>query len=140
MRSVFKIGLLATSIGMMIMTASASGAAAKPRMLSGSWGGDRMNLAMSATGGQISMDCASGVIKGKIIPDAKGRFTARGTFDQEYGGPTRAEDFAAKGKPAVFRGQIVGDTLRLAILTNGAAKAQNYVLHQGHSEKLVRCL
>jgi hypothetical protein len=140
MKAAFKMGLLATSFGMAIMTISATGAAARPKMLSGSWGGDRMNLAMSAKGGQINMDCASGVIKGKVVPDAKGRFTARGTFDQERGGPTRAEDFAAKGKPAIFRGQIVGDTLKLAILANGATEPQNYVLRQGHSEKLVRCL
>jgi hypothetical protein len=136
MRNALKIGLL----GAIIMAVPAAGAAAKPKMLSGAWGGDRMNLVMNAKGGDIRMDCATGTIKGKIIPDAKGRFTARGTFDQERGGPIRAEDFAAKGKPAVFRGQIVGDTLKLAVTTSGTIEPQNYVLHQGHSQKLVRCL
>ena len=127
-------------MGAMIMAVSASGAAAKPKMLSGTWGGDRMNLVMNANGGDIRMDCATGTIKGKIVPDAKGRFTARGTFDQESGGPTRIEDFAARGKPAMFRGQIVGDTIKLAVTQNGIAAPQNYILHKGHSEKLVRCL
>jgi hypothetical protein len=136
MRISFKIGLL----GAMIMAVPALAAAAKPKMLSGTWGGDRMNLVMNAKGGDIRMDCATGTIKGKIILDAKGRFTARGTFDQERGGPIRAEDFAAKGKPAIFRGQMVGETLKLSVTTPGSTDSQNYVLHQGHSEKLVRCL
>lgn len=140
MRTGFKIGLLASSIGAMVMAVSASGAVAKPKMLSGTWGGDRMILTMNASGGDIQMDCASGTIKGKIIPDAKGRFTARGTFDQESGGPTRVENFAQGGKPATYRGQISGNIIKLAITQNGVAASQNYTLHKGHSEKLVRCL
>jgi hypothetical protein len=136
MRNGFKIGLL----GAMIMAVPAIGAAAKPKMLIGTWGGDRMNLVMNAKGGDIRMDCATGTIKGKIIPDAKGRFTARGTFDQERGGPIRAEDFAARGKPAVFSGQVTGNIIKLTVTQNGAAETQNYTLHKGHSEKLVRCL
>jgi hypothetical protein len=62
------------------------------------------------------------------------------TLDQERGGPIRAEDFEAKGKPAIFRGQIVGDTLKLAVSTSGALEPQNDVLYQGHSKKLARCL
>lgn len=140
MRYGFKIGLLASSMGVMIMAVPATGAAAKPKMLSGTWGGDRMNLVMTAKGGEIDMDCASGTIKGKIIPDAKGRFTAQGSFDQESGGPTRIENFAARGKPAVFRGQIVGDTIKLTVTQNGITTPQNYTLRKGYSEKLVRCL
>jgi hypothetical protein len=136
MQNGFKIGLL----GAMIMAVPAVGAAAKPKMLSGTWGGDRMNLVMNANGGEIRMDCATGTIKGRVIPDAKGRFTARGTFDAERGGPIRAEDFAAKGKPAIFRGQIVGETIKLAVTQNGVSEPQSYTLHKGHSEKLVRCL
>lgn len=136
MKNGFKIGLL----GAMIMTVPAAGAAAKPKMLTGNWGGDRMNLVMDAKGGEIRMDCASGTIKGKIVPDAKGRFTARGTFDAEGGGPVKAEDFAARGKPAVFRGQIIGNTIKLDITQNGVAEPQSYTLRKGHSERLVRCL
>jgi hypothetical protein len=140
MRKVFKIGLLAAGMGMMAMAASATGAAARPKMLSGIWGGDRMILTMSPTGGTIRMDCANGTIKGKIIPNAKGQFTASGTFDQQHGGPTRAEDFVAGGRPATFRGQIVGETIKLSIIESGSAGAQSYVLIKGKSEKLVRCL
>ena len=136
MRNDFKIALL----GAMIMAVPAAGAAAKPKMLSGTWGGDRMNLIMNAKGGDIRMDCATGTIKGKIVPNAKGRFTANGTFDAQRGGPIRAEDFAAKGKPAIFRGQLVGNTLKLAVTTSDTSEPQNYVLRQGHSERLVRCL
>ena len=136
MRNDFKIALL----GAMIMAVPAAGAAAKPKMLSGTWGGDRMNLIMNAKGGDIRMDCATGTIKGKIVPNAKGRFTANGTFDAQRGGPIRVEDFAAKGKPAIFRGQLVGNTLKLAVTTSDTTEPQNYVLRQGHSERLVRCL
>ena len=140
MRDGYKIGLLAAAMGVMSMAIPASGAAAKPKMLSGTWGGDRMNLTMGPGGGEIRMDCATGTIKGRIIPDAKGRFTARGTFDQERGGPIRAEDFAARGKPALFRGEMVGNTIKLSVTRAGATTPETYVLHQGHSQKLVRCL
>lgn len=140
MRDGSKIGLLAAAMGMMIMAISAPANAAKPKMLSGTWGGDRMNLTMGSSGGEIRMDCATGTIKGRIIVDAKGRFTARGTFDQERGGPIRAEDFAARGKPALFRGQMTGDTMKLSVTRAGSTTAETYILHQGHSQKLVRCL
>jgi hypothetical protein len=140
MRTAFKAALLVPTLGMMIMAVSATGAASKPKMLKGTWGGDRMILTMSASGGQIDMDCASGTIKGKIVPDAKGNFTVRGTFDQERGGPTLAEDFAHKGKPAIYRGQIIGNTIKLAITQNGVTQPTNYVLREGERPKLVRCL
>jgi hypothetical protein len=140
MRNGFKIGFLVASMGAMIMAVPASGAAAKPKMLSGTWGGDRMVMTMSANGGDIQMDCAGGTIKGKIVLDAKGRFSASGTFDQYSGGPTRAEDFAARGKSAVFRGQIVGDTMKLTVAQSSTGTTQNYVLRKGYGEKLVRCL
>ena len=140
MRYGFKIGLLASSMGAMIMAVPAAGASAKPKMLSGTWGGDRMIMTMSPSGGDIRMDCATGTIKGKIIPDAKGRFTARGTFDQESGGPTLAKDFPYKGKPAIFRGQVLGDTIKLAITQNGVAQPVSYTLRKGERPLLVRCL
>jgi hypothetical protein len=140
MRYSFKIGLLTSSMGAMIMAVPASGAAAKPKMLSGTWGGDRMIITMSANGGDIQMDCAGGTIKGKIIPDAKGRFTARGTFDQYSGGPTLAKDFAARGKPAIFRGQMLGDTIKLEITQNGVTQPVSYTLRKGERPLLVRCL
>lgn len=127
--------------GVMVMTISGPAAAgAKPKMLQGSWGGDRMNLVMGTNGGEIRMDCATGTIKGRVMIDAKGRFTARGTFDQEKGGPIRAEDFANRGKPAIFRGQMNGNTMTLSVTKPGASEAQSYTLHKGHNEKLVRCL
>jgi hypothetical protein len=140
MRNGFKIALLAASMGAIMMSVPASSTAAKPKMLSGTWGGDRMNLIMTATGGTIRMDCATGTIKGKVIPDAKGQFTAKGTFDAQRGGPVRAEDFKAGGKPATFRGQMVGDTIKLSVTQGDGSTPQNYVLIKGKSERLVRCL
>jgi hypothetical protein len=139
MRKAGKASVLTAMAGMMVMTATGADAA-KPRMLQGNWGGDRMNLVMGPTGGEIRMDCASGTIKGRVMIDAKGNFTARGTFDQEKGGPIRAEDFANKGKPAIFRGQMKGDMISLSVTKPGATETQRYTLHKGHNEKLVRCL
>lgn len=141
MRKAGKFSVLTAMAGMMVMTATGADAAgAKPRMLQGNWGGDRMNLVMGPTGGEIRMDCASGTIKGRVMIDAKGNFTARGTFDQEKGGPIRAEDFANKGKPAIFRGHMSGDMMTLSVTKPGATETQRYTLHKGHNEKLVRCL
>jgi hypothetical protein len=140
MRAAFKTALSVTGIGMIIMAASETGAASRPRMLSGTWGGDRMILTMDAKGGQIDMDCANGTITGKIIPNAKGNFTARGTFDQERGGPTLAEDFVNKGKPAIYRGQVIGKTIKLTITQDGVTQPTSYTLRQGERPRLVRCL
>lgn len=136
----FKAGLLTAGMGAMIMSIPATSAAPRPKMITGTWGGDRMNLIMTATGGTIRMDCATGTIKGKVIPDAKGQFTAKGTFDAQRGGPVRAEDFKAGGKPATFRGQMVGDTIKLSVTQGDGSTPQNYVLIKGKSERLVRCL
>ena len=138
MRSNIKTTLFAAGLGAIAMTVSAS-AANKVSVPSGAWGGDRMNMMMNATGATIDMDCASGVITGKIKPDAKGRFTARGTFDQQRGGPQRADDFVAGGKPAIYSGQFAGRTLKLSVTPAGATAPQNYVLQQGQRVKLVRC-
>lgn len=143
MHKALKIGVLIAAMGVTAMgTTSATGAAAraKPKVLSGTWGGDRMMLTMSATGGTIRMDCASGMIKGKIILDAKGKFSASGTFDQQRGGPTLAKDFVTGGRPATFRGQVMGETLKFSIKQDDGSPEQNYVLTKGRTERLVRCL
>ncbi len=140
MQRVFKVGLFATILAMIAMTASPSDAATKAKTLSGVWGGDRMILTMRPKSGEIDMDCASGTISSKIILDAKGRFVVRGTFEQHFPGPVRAEDFAARGKPVAYSGQVVGNTLKLAITRPGSAETQNYTLRQGEKPKLVRCL
>lgn len=143
MRKALEIGILAAAMGMMAMggtAATAAAARAKPKMLNGTWGGDRMNLTMTASGGTIRMDCASGTIKGRVIPDAKGKFTASGTFDQQRGGATLAKDFAAGGRPATFVGQVTGETIRLSVRQDDGSPAQDYVLIRGKTERLVRCL
>lgn len=139
MKIAFNAILFATGIGMIIMTASATGAGSRPKVLSGTWGGDRMILTMDAKGGQIDMDCANGAITGKIVLDAKGNFTARGTFNQESGGQTLAEDFTSKGNPAIYHGQIIGNTIKLTIIQNGLAQPISYTLRKGERPKLVRC-
>ena len=140
MRQGLEIVAFATALGMIAMTASPSDAAPKAKALSGVWGGDRMILTMGPKGGQIDMDCASGTISSKIMLDAKGRFVARGTFEEYSPGPVRAEDFAAQGKPVAYRGQVIGNTLKLAITRPGSATTRNYTLRQGEKPRLVRCL
>lgn len=103
----------------------------------GIWGGDRLQLTVDAQGARISTDCASGSIGTPLVLDAKGAFSASGTYEQHQPGPQRADE----GPPAAqYSGTIEGEQMTLTIKPAGAVAPQVYKLRRGLRVKLVRCL
>ena len=130
---------VAALIGGLVMAQSGVAGATAARAIEGQWGGDRMNLLIDAAGGQLELDCASGRMVGAVRWDANGRFSARGTFDQQQAGPQRADaDHVAT--PARYSGEVKAETMTLSILTEGAQAPQVFNLRKGARVKLLRCL
>jgi len=102
------------------------------------WGGPQVILQRTAQGATLQFDCAHAVIQQPITPDAKGDFTASGTYTPERGGPAR-KDSPPKDLPATFRGNITGDTMQLEITFSGDQSPLQFTLTQGKMSKLIRC-
>lgn len=114
----------------------AAGAAVLPP---GTWGGDRLRVAVDATGASVESDCASGRVEGPIELGADGSFGVTGTFSDHQGGP-QAADVTATSMRARYSGTVRGDAMQLSILPEGAERSLDFSLRRGASAKLVRCL
>ena len=113
----------------------AAGAAALPQ---GTWGGDRLRVAVDAKGAGVESDCASGRIEGPIELAADGSFALQGTYSEHKAGPQAADVTAATR--ARYSGRVQGDAMQLSILPDGAPGALTFTLRRGATVKLVRCL
>src|SRR5258705_6521418 len=88
------------------------GPAAESRpMAPGLWGGNHLRMTVSRIGARLEYDCADSTIDQPIIPDARGRFTAKGSYTPAHGGPRRNGE-AAAGR-ARYVGEVRADTMRL---------------------------
>lgn len=106
--------------------------------LEGSWGGDRLRLAVDTAGATIETDCADGRITGPIVLTPQGTFAAAGSFNERRGGPQPA-DVGAQSSAARFTGEVKGDAMTLTILPAGASAPLRFELRKGAKVKLVRC-
>ncbi len=112
-------------------------------LLDGSWASPQLRLTMGATGGEIEMGCASGIMKGPIKLAKDGSFSASGTFEQHQGGPQHVDEDAPASHAshaARFRGTVAGDTMSLSILSAGARTPEKFQLRKGARLKIIRCL
>ena len=103
------------------------------------WGGQHVQMQVTAKGATLDFDCASGEITEPVQADAFGNFTAVGTFTRERGGPVR-KDAADNTAAAKYSGTISGDSMRLSI-TSGPDNAPvgEFVLSRGTTGHLVKC-
>ena len=105
----------------------------------GTWGAQGIAMEVSDNGAEIGYDCAHGSITEKIVPDAQGRFSARGLHVREHAGPIRADE-DQKGQPATYRGSVSGDTMSLTvILSDSNETIGTFTLTHGKSGRLRRC-
>jgi len=80
-----------------------------------------------------------GRIKGRVTLDAEGRFSANGEFAREGFGP-RDEDQAAKGVPALYTGEVKGESMTLTVKLSGTGEeVGTYTLTRGRSARLWKC-
>lgn len=144
---------------LMIATAAAAAPPAGKRTpnlanpLTGTWAGDGFALRPGGTGYVVQGKCAAGKITGTVVPDAAGAFTAAGYFNPQ--GPVRRplptgsgdqlpvveplSQIAPRDRPALFKGQISGNTLTLLVRIAGSSGDTRHVLKRGAAIRFKDC-
>jgi hypothetical protein len=106
----------------------------------GAWGGDHVNLLLTATGGTLEYDCAHGTIDQPFLTDSSGRFDLAGTHTREHGGPIRIGEKEDK-RPARYTGTTDGRTMTLSVtLTGSNEPLGTFTLTRGQLGRIVKCL
>lgn len=90
---------------------SPTGPPTSSRVAPGPWGGDRILLTVTDSGGTLQQFCAQGTIDRPLMLDSSGRFDAAGSYMRQRGGPAREGDI----HPARFTGSTDGMTLTLTV-------------------------
>ena len=104
------------------------------------WGGEHVGLTVSATGGTLEYDCASGTIDQPIVAATNGSFIAQGTHTPGHGGPIMQGEIPDR-HPARYDGWTDGETMRLSVtLTDTGEKLGDFTLVRGQSSRVFRCL
>jgi hypothetical protein len=103
------------------------------------WGGRGVTMRMTGQGAMLEFDCAHGSITQPIKPDAKGEFRGSGTYTAERGGPVLKAD-QPHDIPAMYRGVIDGDSMRLEIVVSDKDQSPApLTLTRGNAGRLVKC-
>lgn len=103
----------------------------------GVWGGQSLNLEVTAQGATLQFDCATGKILEPLAPDASGKFRAAGKFQTE-GGPAR-RDQTSSGQDVIFSGVLDGDTMKIEFTLPNDTSPQKFTLVRGQTGHLHRC-
>jgi len=93
---------------------------------------------MNADGATVEFDCAEGTVLQPIKGDAKGEFTARGTYTPGQFGPIR-KDNPPREMPAIYKGSISGDTMHLQVVVEKKELLPPFTLIKGKRGRVVRC-
>ena len=120
--------------GLLLMSLTAM---KQQRIATGVWGGQHINIKVSANSAAIEYDCASGVIDGPLVVDESGRFSLRGTHRMERGGPVRADE-QPRQIPATYTGSIKGNTMTLTLKISDSDE-ETFTLEKGKSGELFKC-
>ena len=103
------------------------------------WGGHHVSMKVTPQGATLEFDCARGNMLEPIKANAKGEFTARGTYTPERGGPI-SRDNPPPDLPATYKGSIDGDTMRLEIMLADKEQApEALTLTRGKTGRVVKC-
>ena len=106
-----RYALAAVFLGAAACSDSPTSPPAASRVSPGPWGGDKILLTVTGSGGTLQQICAQGSIGQPLTLDSSGRFDATGTYARQRGGPVREGD----AHPARFTGQMAGMTLMLTV-------------------------
>ena len=92
---------------------------------------------VTTTGAVLEFDCAHGEIT-ESLPGKDAKFSLKGTFTPERGGPTRRD-----GPPpvdATYSGEITADTMTLRIVLAGSEReVAQFVLMKGSQGNVRKC-
>ena len=107
------------------------------RIPTGNWGGQHINIKVTAQSATIEYDCANGVIQGPLVVDGDGNFRLRGTHRMLRGGPTRADE-TPNDHPATYTGSIKGNAMTLKLKISDSDE-ETFTLEKGKEGELFRC-
>lgn len=115
------------------------GARKMQRLVNGTWGGLHIQFEVSDGVANIEYDCAHGAIAGPLTFDREGRFSWRGTYTQERGGPIR-RDQKVNNQPATYSGSLTGDKMNLTVrLENSSLEPQTFKLERDKVGRVFKC-
>jgi hypothetical protein len=80
----------------------------------GTWGGQHVRFEVTEGGANVEFDCAHATLRGKILVNGAGQFSAKGTYYPEHGGPVRVGE-TNDGFPALFEGRVGGSLMKLTV-------------------------
>src|SRR5688572_20801118 len=122
-----------------LMPAAYTPAAGRRFLPAGSWGGRHISMEVGAGQTRIGFDCAQATIASRILLDSRGRFTIKGVYVEERGGPTR-QGLEKPGYPVRFTGSVMGKRMKLSITrTDKKELIGTFTLTHGQEPELVKC-
>jgi hypothetical protein len=101
------------------------------------WGGDHLELEVTADGANLNFDCASGTITHSLSADAQGKFRAKGMLTRERPGPVIRDSPGAA--QATYTGTIQGDTMHLVVASGSPEPYGEYLLTRGKPGHVIKC-
>ena len=108
--------------------------------LTGTWGGQHLQVDLIQEGGTLEYDCASGTISSPLVPDESGRVVALGIHSPGHGGPVRDDEVPPR-LPARYEGQVSGDRLTLTVtIIQDNQRVGTFALRRGANGLIFRCL
>ncbi|HTH51244.1 MAG TPA: hypothetical protein VL501_04895 [Pyrinomonadaceae bacterium] len=106
----------------------------------GQWGGNGMNMVVSAAGATIEFDCASAEISKQLRMTKKGVLEGTGTLVSNGPGPVRI-DREPNRTPIKFKGTVKGKTMVLSVTdADAGTDLGTFTLTHGSSGRIRRCL
>jgi hypothetical protein len=131
---------LAAFLVISLLACNSGTPSAQERLPTGVWGGKGMQLTVREEGAAIDYGCDSGTIDGRIQPDSRGNFGARGTHVFGRGGPSEQGESAPKPIQARYDGVRMGDKLELTVvLPELNRNLGKFTLQLGQRPTLERC-
>jgi len=131
--------LVASSLILLLGASITSGARKMQRLSDGTWGGKHIQFEVSDGSVNIEYDCAHGSIEGPLTFDRQGRFSWRGSYTREHGGPIRINE-KVNNQPATYSGSINGDTMTLTVrLANTSDPVLTFTLTRGNVGRVWKC-
>ena len=130
---------VASSLILLLVASATLGTRKMQRLSTGTWGGKHIQFEVSDGSVNIEYDCAHGSIQGPLTLDRQGRFSWRGTYAREHGGPIR-KDEKVNNQPATYSGSTKGNTMILTVrLTNSSDPVLTFTLTRGNVGRVWKC-
>ena len=129
-----------TCLAAMLVACAGSPAGPGQQLAAGAWGGDHVQMSVSANDASVEFDCAHGSVAQGIRLDASNRFDVAGVYVREHGGPVRVDE-VPDSHPARYSGIVNGGVMQLTITTTDDNRAVgSFVLVLGQAGRIVKCV